>query len=622
MHTTTYSKQRAVFEAEATCSPGTGVNNHSHVIYDDSEKMRYPVDSPVKKRVPFSPSKTMMQFSPTPGDPSTSQKLNAARLFPVPPLEFSDTFKRPSHTPGNPSLQPYIAAPNRKKQVSSQTASRAMLIVTVIMSVLLPVTLHRVLYWNWYTTQKGLVEGAQTAPLLNGLLRSSNNNNPAQRRITSTTTMSNSEGYEKLTVVQANENSGVTTSVAEKSGPEASNQNQRNAYVYLVGGCDPDSPAYRHFLYNIMVSTHLQRQEGSSADVIVLIQMSSHASATRLPASDLQWLQRGNIQVRYVPTPAQDSFEQLMLDKLKHVMALTEYDRVIYADADLLLRGSLDYLFRLSSSSTDDDKAILAPNVLFSGRHQPALGGLFMVAPQPGDAERVQQLIEWRRKLRTSEWSVEQGWGHIMDEQSQDSYELINGKKGRHWDFEGAAADEGLLYHFIKYDKKKVSIIQRAKIENWGLNDEGQLVLQEVLDLKASIVSGKRRQCWATTMSHKPCHAPHSDYVHFPGSAKPWLDYPTEYLAKGTKREDSPHHLWWKTLQDANRDYELGLDFEHWKIERPLLGLHANVLDAMEVKPNQQYKETDSKKEATTGKEEIATRQIANTPTSPFATHT
>ena len=229
MHTPSNSKQKAVYDAAATCSPGTGVNTHNHVIYDDSDKMRYPVDSPVKKRVPWSPETAKMQLSPSLGDPPASQKVNVTRLLPMAPLGSSDSFRRSQHHPGKPPIKQYTLAPNRIKQGFSHTSSRAMLIVAVLMSALLPVTLHRVLYLNWYTTEEAREEVAHAAPLLNGLLRSSSNNNPAQRRITSRAAMSISEGDVEKMVVQQNKNSGVATSVAAKSVSGGSNESQRNA---------------------------------------------------------------------------------------------------------------------------------------------------------------------------------------------------------------------------------------------------------------------------------------------------------------------------------------------------------------------------------------------------------
>lgn len=519
-----------------------------------------------------------------------------------------------------------------------------LLVVAVSTTILLPATLHRVLLSaSWGAHERASEQVAHAVPALNGLLRKSNsgNNNNGQptnaRRVVAIdpdgTAAAGSEPIDRTAknVFSENKNKKDDASTTRKrkrnekrarkeaatatTAAEGSNNHQndgkaaaavadstpspRFAYVYLVGGCDPARPAYRHFLYNIMVSTHLQRQEGSKSDVIVLVQMSSSSSSQqgKLPDSDLAWLRKRDIRVRYVPTPTtpqEDSFDQLMLDKLLHVVRLTEYERVLFADADMLLRGSLDYLFRLSVAG------VLAPNVVFAGRHQPAQGGLFMVAPKEGDADVVQKLIENRRR---GQFDVDRGWGRTMNGDQDDHYELVSGKKGRHWDFSGADADEGLLYHFVKYEKKNVSIFQKKKIQNWGVDDDGNVAEQRAVDLDV-IVGGKRRECWATTMSHKPCQAPHSDYIHFPGKAKPWLDNPEEYLAKGTTKEDSPHHFWWKSLKEANAMFELGLDFDDWKIERPLLGLHANHLDAVAI---------------VAPKDEEKTTKDKNKPTSPFA---
>ena len=375
----------------------------------------------------------------------------------------------------------------------------------------------------------------------------------------------------------------------------SSSRTSRFAYAYIVGGCDPENPTYIHFLHNIAMSTYLQRQEGSKQDVIVFVQMSYASTHDALPDSDLSWLTQLQIQVRYLPKNKHESFDQLMLrDKLPQVLRLTEYERVLFADADMLLRGSLDYLFDLSvassSSAGDGNRApLLQPNVVFANRRAPASGGLFLVAPDKGDYEAVQVLLahhlgggddndgnDGDLKL----WDAEKGWGHAMEE--RDYYELISGKKGRHWDFMGAFADEGLLYNWVKYEKKAVSLVMRDNIQNWGIAADGTLALLETLDFH--IFDGSTtRDCWSNIMSHKPCTAPHSDYIHYAGRLKPWLVPPQEFLAEGTTANDSPNHFWYYTLQKMNGELNMGIDFENWSTKRPLLGLHANNMDAVAV---------------------------------------
>jgi hypothetical protein len=179
----------------------------------------------------------------------------------------------------------------------------------------------------------------------------------------------------------------------------------RFAYAYVIGGCNPHHPGgYRNYLYNIVLSTHLQREAGSQADVVVFVQMaynySSSASTNSstsqtsesatevLPEADVALLHKlENVHIRYIPPAIDESFYRIMLDKFL-VLGLTGYDRVMFMDGDVLARTSLDYVFHLSYCS-----GLLKENVVFMGITEPANGGLFMVAPKPDSQQRILQII-------------------------------------------------------------------------------------------------------------------------------------------------------------------------------------------------------------------------------------
>jgi len=57
--------------------------------------------------------------------------------------------------------------------------------------------------------------------------------------------------------------------------PQEKNQKNRStsplyAYSFVIGGCDPDYPNYRPYLYGVFVSSYLLREFGSTSDMYVV----------------------------------------------------------------------------------------------------------------------------------------------------------------------------------------------------------------------------------------------------------------------------------------------------------------------------------------------------------------
>jgi hypothetical protein len=211
------------------------------------------------------------------------------------------------------------------------------------------------------------------------------------------------------------------------------------AYAYVISGCNEDAP-HRNYLYDISISTYVQREAGSTADVIVFIQMAFKSDLESLPDQDRMLMEAMNIQIRYIPKAEDESFYRTMLDKFL-ILGLTQYDRVLFMDGDVMARGSLDYLFNLSI------KGVLKKNIVTAGKTEPANGGFFMLTPSEGARERVMAIIFDKEKrgsnLPYPHWDEEIGWGHVFGE--NDYAEFVNGKKKDKWDFYGAFADQGKI---------------------------------------------------------------------------------------------------------------------------------------------------------------------------------
>ena len=126
----------------------------------------------------------------------------------------------------------------------------------------------------------------------------------------------------------------------------------------------------------------------------------------------------------------------------------------------------------------------------------------------------------------------------------------------------------GLLYHWVKYEEKSVSIIYKHSVENWDVDEQGNPFMEQRLDLDIFKEYNVDRVCW----NIKPCRTPFKDYMHFTGKSKPWLISPPEGFE--TDSTSTPPHFWYNTLHVLSEKMKLGIDFSQWRqFHRPLHGL-------------------------------------------------
>jgi len=210
-----------------------------------------------------------------------------------------------------------------------------------------------------------------------------------------------------------------------------------SAFCFVIGGVNPEKPLkYRGFIHNILVATRLFQTLGSKADVVAFFQLSHSTSATSLPDSDLRPLEELHVKVRYLAPSPTESFYETQMNKF-NILTLTEYKRVIFMDGDVIPLCNLDYLFELSGSG------VLKPNLVIAARHSPANGGFFMMTPEAGDFQLIQQIIQTRE---SKPFDKVEGYGHVItppDEWAK------RGERGRYWDFHGGPSDQGLCKFYL-----------------------------------------------------------------------------------------------------------------------------------------------------------------------------
>jgi hypothetical protein len=332
------------------------------------------------------------------------------------------------------------------------------------------------------------------------------------------------------------------------------------ACVYIIGGCNPAVPAYRGFLYTILISTWVQKRCGGKADIIVFIQMAYDSNDKALPDEDVRLMQKLGIRVRYLPPNPDESFHYLILQKLM-IVGLTEYSRVIFIDGDVMLRINVDRYFEMSM------KGVLKENVVQRGGSSPVNAGFFMLAPEPGGNEAIQKIIqeteERGRKMRYPHWNNTLGWGQVIS--PDDPWIDGSGRVGTNWTFYGAYSDQGLIYYWIKYVKKSFPVIMGDPIENWG-----EAGLESKMSLSDFDSLANTSQC-SEGMTHVKSNLA-EDFIHYFGAEKPWLqEVPSDLNEESSMK--TKINFWFWMLMKVNDDLDIGIDFSKWTpIQSPPLG--------------------------------------------------
>ena len=362
------------------------------------------------------------------------------------------------------------------------------------------------------------------------------------------------------------ERTETETTALKSNSMEKPANHSTYAYAYAIGGCNPEIPNHRGYLFDILVSTRILRDEGSREDVVVFVQMSSKTNATALSAEETRWLTDMGVRIQYIPKSASENFVEIQLEKFR-ILSLTEYKRVLFMDGDVMPIGNLDYIFQLS------EKGHFKENFVVSGHNEPANGGFFMLAPHEGDYERIRQITrDYDARLLANHGVFDEGigWGHVFEE--GDLWKSQH-HEGTNWTFHGAAADQGLLYHWVKYEKKSFTQVRGLWVDNYGA-DATNKVVKESSEYRATAVDAfaKPRAEFKFICSKFLC-----DYVHFTSRAKPWMDQPPFDVENDSDANKTPEALFYHTLASVNSDLHMGLDFTHWQpIGRPNLGLAGN----------------------------------------------
>ena len=346
------------------------------------------------------------------------------------------------------------------------------------------------------------------------------------------------------------------------------------AYVFLVAGCKPEDPSYLGFLYNVLIAKELFSMYNSTADVVALIRMHANVTDETLPDNHLSMLTKLGIKVKYIPKPKVDNFHTAMMDKFR-ILQLEEYDRVIYLDSDIMPLNNLDYVFENSVGPN----ATIEENLILAHSREPANGGFFMLKPGKGEYDELRKIVA-PMEVPGYRFDIDKGFGHPIVK--PDCWQSIWTCQQR-WKFYGAFTDQGMLYHWTKYVKKKVTQIVKNEALIFREDDNGNVTMVARVN-KATLFQN------VTEYGHLRTEAPitiaklgrvYTDFMHFFLGSKPWLQEAPP-LVESINQTTTPLELWYFVLREINEKYDLRINTESISITKTPLG-HEPTLDMLKI---------------------------------------
>ena len=388
-------------------------------------------------------------------------------------------------------------------------------------------------------------------------------------------------------ILQKSRGSSSSSSNSLKPGTHKSIENKRPmsspyAYAWVIGSIHEDRTAYKGFIYNILIAAKVLREKGSTADFILWAQLSPESKLKgRLPKEDERLLGELGVEIRMLDTVEHESFAQIVYEKFR-VLTMTKYKRVMFLDADIMPRTSLDYLFHLSVTN-DGSTPLLRPNLILATKGEPCNTALFMVEPSDAGWKLLQDTIARQHregsKLPYPHFNFTFGWGYSFMNNG-DPWQAVVQKKGWRWVFHAGHSDQGLMYYWAKFGMKDTSIIIGDILQNFVPGKNGKhekdleddfptaienkglkhLLPPEEPTIRYNCPSAKKKGDWNWFLCND---MPYKHMIHFHGTDKPWQNG-LNHKKKG-KDWYSQASIWFEHLKNLNIKYDMNLDVDNWQ---------------------------------------------------------
>eukprot|EP00547_Thalassionema_nitzschioides_P009194 CAMPEP_0194230952 /NCGR_PEP_ID=MMETSP0156-20130528/44674_1 /TAXON_ID=33649 /ORGANISM="Thalassionema nitzschioides, Strain L26-B" /LENGTH=245 /DNA_ID=CAMNT_0038963553 /DNA_START=459 /DNA_END=1193 /DNA_ORIENTATION=- len=231
------------------------------------------------------------------------------------------------------------------------------------------------------------------------------------------------------------------------------------------------------------------------------------------------------------------------MEKFSILRFHSEYKHILFLDADIMPLCNLDYYFDLVRNKTFE------PNMVMANNHEPVNAGFFLVSPEAGDYEVLHTHAQFLNETH--------GYGQVLPspaEGLEKNYSL--------WDWHCAKMDQGLLYHWVRFVKKSVTMLKHNRLQIWKKSDTAN-VGSEVEHEEQNVKSFCPRSNYKL-----PLHGPdwmrdssfYQDVYHFTGQKKPWQIVNWTNLEHPASLQEckNMYFVWRYMLRKAWKEYNLG----------------------------------------------------------------
>jgi hypothetical protein len=293
--------------------------------------------------------------------------------------------------------------------------------------------------------------------------------------------------------------------------------------------------------------------------------MASNDNSTRLSPQHEEWIRKSGVKLSYLDKVRHDTFGVATMEKFR-ILEMTEYKRVLFLDSDIIPLCNMDYMFEESYR----DDGILSNFVAISGAVAPATAAIMLFTPTQGEFGRVMDIVHRHRSrpANPTKFDPDVGWGHPIDE--KDEWHSW-WRSGSTWNFYAVNSDQGVLYHWLKYERLNFTHILWNKLDTWREVTHDLSYWQNKTDVfrvqgdkfiaKVKSEPSQLQGCGGKQMDRGSAAsvAPFSDFYHFAGHKKPWnKPISAEDMPKEMSEARDGHSLWMYWLGEANRTLELG----------------------------------------------------------------
>jgi lipopolysaccharide biosynthesis glycosyltransferase len=314
-----------------------------------------------------------------------------------------------------------------------------------------------------------------------------------------------------------------------------------NAIFTLLSGVDPfeiqpiggSISTFAGSLLHFAAVRYILDKAGSNANFNILLRI-QNSFADVMSDNQMAFFQKLRMNIEYLPKHKDSKSPPCAMEKF-HIFRYHEYKHILFLDSGVLPLCNVDHYFDLQ------ERDIVAPNLVVAFNNEPSYSGVFLISPQMGDWEIFKDIPDYTNSTN--------GFGVPLNETAEGIRRNYTA-----WNWHQVEQDQGVLYHWVRYVKKNVTILDKHRLRRYSEANGTTQLIQESHNFSIACPSAI-----AFEQRSLPDFPIIRDFMHFTGRRKPWLAFNwtqgqfDHQLNTSTKAE-----LWAFAVKMAWKKYKLG----------------------------------------------------------------